>query len=748
MKRRIIAISFLAALIVAPTAHAATTEELLSLIHTLQAELSALTAKIATTITPPVITRTLDVGAEGADVVALQAYLKALGFYTHPTTTGFFGPVTQAAVTAYQQANGLPGVGAVGPLTMAKLAGVSPTPPPPANYVADAPTKKPASRDRGHGGSAAEETPIPVTLATLTLSASTIVENSPADTVVGTLQGTTTGSTLSLTDTAGGRFKVVGDVVMTDSTVTDYETTASHNITVRETYAGATNTPLDTILSITVTNTAEGTLSALTLSAATVPENSAADTVVGTLQGTTTGSTLSLTDSATGRFKLVAGVILTDSVATNYESATSHSITVRETYAEAANSPRDTILAITVTNVAEGTLSALTLSASTIAENSPADTVVGTLQSTTTGSTLSLTDTASGRFKLVGGVILADSVATDYEGATSHNITVRETYAEASNSPRDTTLAISVTDVYEATSAARWRVRVYGAQGLDGTTGAGAHSIAELKFMTSAGAGAQPTTGTPISSNDGGGGAKANAFDGSNSTYWYDGANADSWLGYTFDSAVAITHVSMTSRDSFYQTPKTFFVEYSTNGGSSWNTAAYIVSSNWTAAAQTKVVSLATAYPSNDLSALDEPGGYRYWAIKAKSPGSYAGSFNANQTDILLKRNGTSIGPDQHANRGLNATVVNSTPFNNVTGDNYWYFGAADQYVMVDFGYKRVVDQVGVLVRSGFPSQALRYYEVWAGNSAFTLASMSLITTVDDNTGTPTGGTAHLFSIP
>jgi hypothetical protein len=48
--------------------------------------------------------------------------------------------------------------------------------------------------------------------------------------------------------------------------------------------------------------------------------------------------------------------------------------------------------------------------------------------------------------------IVAGSTPTDFETATSHTITVRETLAGASNSPRDTVLTINVTDVAEGGS--------------------------------------------------------------------------------------------------------------------------------------------------------------------------------------------------------------------------------------------------------------------------------------------------------
>jgi hypothetical protein len=64
----------------------------------------------------------LRVGSRGNDVVELQKRLRAEGFFTYPTDTGYFGPITKAAVIAYQKAHGIvPAWGFVGPLTRAEL---------------------------------------------------------------------------------------------------------------------------------------------------------------------------------------------------------------------------------------------------------------------------------------------------------------------------------------------------------------------------------------------------------------------------------------------------------------------------------------------------------------------------------------------------------------------------------------------------------------------------------------------------
>jgi len=67
-----------------------------------------------------VFTKFLAVGYTGAEVTALQQKLTALGIYAGPVT-GYFGPLTRAAVKTFQTKNGISPVGYVGPGTRAAL---------------------------------------------------------------------------------------------------------------------------------------------------------------------------------------------------------------------------------------------------------------------------------------------------------------------------------------------------------------------------------------------------------------------------------------------------------------------------------------------------------------------------------------------------------------------------------------------------------------------------------------------------
>lgn len=96
----------------------------------LQAQIDALMAQIATlsgttstgsTAAACTFTRALTVGSQGEDVKCLQTYLTPTYFTNAGGATGYFGPVTAAAVAAWQSANGvMPAAGYFGPVSQAK----------------------------------------------------------------------------------------------------------------------------------------------------------------------------------------------------------------------------------------------------------------------------------------------------------------------------------------------------------------------------------------------------------------------------------------------------------------------------------------------------------------------------------------------------------------------------------------------------------------------------------------------------
>ena len=67
-----------------------------------------------------IFTQDLSEGSSGEAVRQLQLKLQALGFYQY-SITGYFGPITRAAVVSFQTARGIESVGLVGPKTRAAL---------------------------------------------------------------------------------------------------------------------------------------------------------------------------------------------------------------------------------------------------------------------------------------------------------------------------------------------------------------------------------------------------------------------------------------------------------------------------------------------------------------------------------------------------------------------------------------------------------------------------------------------------
>lgn len=197
----------------------------------------------------------------------------------------------------------------------------------------------------GPGGGAGAGTP------TILLDNSSLIENSPEDTPVGDFS-VANGSgiyTFSLTDAAGNRFKVSGtngvDLVA-GPTASNYEAAPSYDITVEA--DNGVDTPLSRTITISIVNELEITLGNLALNNSDIDDGATEDTIVGAVQGLSSGSTIAITDTAGGRFKLSGSNVVAGSVPTDYDTATSHNITIRETNVDASNSPRDSVIAITV----------------------------------------------------------------------------------------------------------------------------------------------------------------------------------------------------------------------------------------------------------------------------------------------------------------------------------------------------------------------------------------------------------------
>lgn len=111
-------------------AKADTTEDLNAQLQALLAQVAALQAQLGVSgdtgsTGSTTFTMDLTIGSTGAEVTALQNWLISQGQSIPAGATGYFGTQTQAALAAWQAANGIaPAVGYFGPITRAKVNGM------------------------------------------------------------------------------------------------------------------------------------------------------------------------------------------------------------------------------------------------------------------------------------------------------------------------------------------------------------------------------------------------------------------------------------------------------------------------------------------------------------------------------------------------------------------------------------------------------------------------------------------------
>ncbi len=272
--------------------------------------------------------------------------------------------------------------------------------------------------------------------------------------------------TYSLTDDAGGRFAIdaaTGVVTVADASLLDYETATGHTITVQATSTdGSTETKTLTISLSDDTSEFAVTPVADTDAAADGVSESASDgDTVGITAFASDGDatdtiTYSLTDDAGGRFTIDAttGVVtVADASLLDYETATSHTITVQATSTDGSTETQDFTIAL-ADDTGEFTISKITDADATknrVSESTTDGTVVGVtaFASDADGSdtvTYSLTNDAGGRFAIdatTGVVTVADASLLDYESAKSHKITVLATSSDGSTATKSFTVNIA-----------------------------------------------------------------------------------------------------------------------------------------------------------------------------------------------------------------------------------------------------------------------------------------------------------------
>jgi Cadherin domain/Right handed beta helix region/RTX calcium-binding nonapeptide repeat (4 copies) len=293
----------------------------------------------------------------------------------------------------------------------------------------------------------------------LDLTNSPVQENSAPGSVVGTVNVSDPDQgdvfTFQLLDDAGGRFAIdraSGVIRVVNGSLLDFETNASHSVTVRAT--DRVGSMVDESFTITVQDIYEGANTpptAIALDNLSVEEN-AAGAVIGQL---------SVSDSDVGdghgftvddtRFEVVGGALkLKDGISLNHETGDQIPLTVTATDRGGLSISQG--FAITVLDVNEAPTDILL--GTDINENAANGTLVEVAVAIDSdhGDTFiyQLVDDAGGRFAIdseTGAVTVANGAALDYEADPSHSITIRVT--DSGGKFFEKTFIVDVNDVNE-----------------------------------------------------------------------------------------------------------------------------------------------------------------------------------------------------------------------------------------------------------------------------------------------------------
>jgi len=272
-----------------------------------------------------------------------------------------------------------------------------------------------------------------------------VPENSANGTVVGTVAASDpdAGQTLVYAVTAGNTgnaFAInssTGEVTVANASALDFETTPTFSLTVQVTDDGMPALSASATVTVNLTDVNEGPTD-IGLSSASVSENQASGTAVGTLStvdpdggGTFTYTLAAGTGSAdNGSFTITSGTLRTAAVF-NYEAKSSCSIRVRST--DAGGLWTEKVFAISVTDVNEGPV--ISNQAFSVPENCPNGTVAGTVVASDpdAGQTLVYaiaagnTDDAFAIDAATGQLTVANASALDAETTPTFSLTVQVT---------------------------------------------------------------------------------------------------------------------------------------------------------------------------------------------------------------------------------------------------------------------------------------------------------------------------------
>ena len=179
-------------------------------------------------------------------------------------------------------------------------------------------------------------------------------------------------------------------------------------------------------------------------------ENTAIHAAIGVLSvtGGTGTYTFSETADADNVFELNAdGKTVQNSAVFDYEVKTSHDVTYHAD--NGAGSTFDRTFTIAVVNVLEVTLAALSLNTATVDEDDPPGTLIGTIVGKSSGSVITMTDTAGGKVVLSGNTVVIGATDISLALTPTFTFTLHEVHTDGNNSPRDTVITVTVTSTAE-----------------------------------------------------------------------------------------------------------------------------------------------------------------------------------------------------------------------------------------------------------------------------------------------------------
>ena len=283
------------------------------------------------------------------------------------------------------------------------------------------------------------------------LTNATVAEDLAVGSTIGVLSATDpdAGDTasFSIVADADAKFTIVGNELRLDGAL-DFETETSHSVTVRVTDGGGLF--YDEVFVIAVTGVNEVPTD-IGLTNATVAEDLAVGSTIGVLSAIDpdAGNTasFSIVADADAKFTIVGNELRLDG-ALDFETETSHSVTVRVT--DGGGLFYDEVFVIAVTGVNEVPTD-IGLTNATVAEDLAVGSTIGVLSAIDpdAGDTasFSIVADADAKFTIVGNELRLDG-ALDFETETSHSVTVRVT--DGGGLFHDEVFVITVTDVNEA----------------------------------------------------------------------------------------------------------------------------------------------------------------------------------------------------------------------------------------------------------------------------------------------------------